>query len=102
MSINVRGVVMEPNKGITAVLRDRIENVYTRIFNPENLISDDEKLLIMLKDAREDWKRAEARFQEVTDPDLIDHTIYDLQAAKTRYSYLLKVVKDKGIKCNFQ
>lgn len=83
-------------------LRSRIENVYARIFHPEGFISEDERLLNMLQDAREDWQRAEARFQEVTDSDLIDHTIYDLQAAKTRYSYLLKVAKDKGIKCNYQ
>lgn len=83
-------------------LRNKVENIYTKIFNPENLISEDEKLINMLQDAHEDWKRAEARFQEVTDTDLIDHTIYDLQAAKTRYSYLLKMAKDKGINCNFQ
>ncbi len=82
--------------------RHKIENIYTKVFNPERLISEDEKLLIMLQEARDDWKRAEARFQEVTDSDLIDHTIYDLQAAKTRYSYLLKMVKEKGLKCDFQ
>ena len=83
-------------------LKHRIENIYTKVFNPQELISEDEKLLNMLQEARNDWRRAEARFQEVTDSDLIDHTIYDLQAAKTRYSYLLKMVKQKGIKCNFQ
>ncbi len=86
----------------TMTFRHKIENIYTRVFNPERLISDDERLLSMLQEARDDWKRAEAHFQEVTDSDLIDHTIYDLQAAKTRYSYLLKIVKEKGIKCDFQ
>lgn len=82
--------------------RNRIENFYTKIFNPEQLITEEEKLIKMLQDAKKDWQRAEARFQEVTDNDLIDHTIYDFQAAKTRYSYLLKMVKEKGIKCDFQ
>ncbi|MCG8482624.1 MAG: YaaL family protein [Clostridia bacterium] len=93
---------MENQKVGIITLKDRIENLYTKVFNPDQLITEEDKLIKMLQDAREDWQRAEARFQEVTDNDLIDHTIYDLQAAKTRYSYLLKMVKERGIKCDFQ
>lgn len=95
-------LVMENQKLSNMTFKDRIENFYTKVFNPEQLVSEEERLIKMLQDAREDWQRAEARFQEVTDSDLIDHTIYDLQAAKTRYSYLLKMVREKGIKCEFQ
>ncbi len=93
---------MENQRVGIITLKDRIENLYTKVFNPDQLITEEDKLIKMLQDAREDWQRAEARFQEVTDNDLIDHTIYDLQAAKTRYSYLLKMVKERGIKCDFQ
>lgn len=93
---------MDKSKAENMTFRDKIENIYARVFNPDGLVSEEEKILKMLQEAREDWKRAEARFQEVTDTDLIDHTIYDLQAAKTRYSYLLKMAKDRGIKCTFQ
>lgn len=93
---------MENQKVGAITLKNRIENLYTKVFNPAQLVSEEDNLIKMLQDAREEWQRAEARFQEVTDNDLIDHTIYDLQAAKTRYSYLLKIVKEKGIKCDFQ
>ena len=36
-------------------------------------------------------------FHEVTDPDLVDYTIYDMMAAKTKYTYLLKTAKNKEL-----
>lgn len=79
----------------------KMGGLYSRIVS-KKILSEDEKILLMLKQARDDWRRAEGRFQEVIENDLIDHTIYDLQSAKTRYSYLMKQAKDKGIKCDFQ
>jgi len=52
--------------------------------------TEEEKLINSIKAAHSDWQRAEAMFHEVTDPDLVDHAIYDMMAAKTKYIYLLK------------
>lgn len=43
-----------------------------------------------LKDAHREWEKAQLYFQSVTEPDLIDHAIYSMEAAKTKYYYLLK------------
>lgn len=51
--------------------------------------------------AHEEWKSAEQFFHTVSDPDLIDHAIYRLEAAKSHYMYLLKLAKREGIKANF-
>lgn len=40
--------------------------------------------------AKSDWQAAINYFQQVTDPDLVDHAIYCLEAAERRYMHLLK------------
>lgn len=44
--------------------------------------------------AKKDWVYAHNYFQNVTDPDLIDHAIYMLEAAEAKYSYLLKQARE--------
>jgi hypothetical protein len=43
-----------------------------------------------VKKAYSDLKAAENYFDNADDPDLIDFAIYDLEAAKKKYSYMLK------------
>lgn len=43
-----------------------------------------------LEQARLEWQEAEAYFNSVTDPALVDHAIYNLEAAKRKYAYLLQ------------
>lgn len=47
-------------------------------------------LKVEITKAKKDWVCAQNYFQNVTDPDLIDHAIYLLEAAEARYTYLLK------------
>ena len=51
-----------------------------------------------IKKARTDVTTAENFFQFVTDPELVDVAIYNLEAKKSRYRYLIKIAKEKGIK----
>jgi len=52
-----------------------------------------------VKRAFSDLKAAENYFDIVDDPDLIDFAIYDLEAAKKKYAYMLKKAREayKGI-----
>ena len=59
--------------------------------------SEEEKMIENLKKAHEEWKNKEVYFQSVTDPDLLDHAIYELEASKIKYIYLLKKVKERDI-----
>lgn len=47
-----------------------------------------------IKKAHADWRAAENYFDNVDDPDLIDFAIYDMEAAKKKYVYMLKKARE--------
>ncbi|MCK8824510.1 DUF2508 family protein [Fuchsiella alkaliacetigena] len=49
-----------------------------------------------LEAAKKEWLEAQAYFQKVKEPDLVDYAIYSIEAAQAKYNYLLKEVKKKG------
>ncbi len=57
-----------------------------------------DEMLENLRLAHKEWRDKENFFEAVTDPDLIDYAIYDIEASKLKYIYLLKKMKewDKG------
>jgi len=50
-----------------------------------------------VEQARRDWLAARSYFEAVTDPDLVDHAIYVLEAAERKYMYLIKRAKAEGL-----
>ena len=50
--------------------------------------------------AKQEMHDAQSYFDNVTAPELIDHAIYRMEAAKAQYVYLLKLAKDKGLSVN--
>ncbi len=77
-------------------LLNSINNIYEKLIYGE-VKTDEEQLIDSIRMAHEDWKNAEKYFQNVTDPDLIDHAIYRIEAARTRYNYLLKLAREMGL-----
>jgi hypothetical protein len=51
--------------------------------------------------ARRDWIMARTYFDNVTEPDLIDHAIYCIEAAEKKYMYLLKQARLQGLVMSF-
>lgn len=47
--------------------------------------------------ARQDWLMALKYYDNVSDPDLIDHAVYQIQAAEKKYAYLLKEARRQGV-----
>lgn len=47
-----------------------------------------------IRKAHSDWQAAENYFDNVSDPDLIDFAIFDMEAAKKKYVYMLKKAKE--------
>lgn len=80
----------------------KITDFYARMVNGEDVRTEEEKMIDTIKQAHEEWKNAEVFFQNVTEPDLIDHAIYRAQAAKTRYAYLMKLAREMGARGNIQ
>lgn len=55
-----------------------------------------EEMLEIIKLAHNQWKARELFFQEVTDPDLVDYAIHELEASKLKYFYLLKKIREEA------
>lgn len=70
--------------------------------NKSDKDKEKQKLMTEIKRAQTDVKTAEHFFQFVSDPELVDVAIYDLEAKKSRYRYLIRVAKEKGIKKSLQ
>ncbi|WP_053954904.1 YaaL family protein [Inediibacterium massiliense] len=79
-----------------------ISGVYAQVFHGEDMRTEEDKIIDTIKSAHEEWRNAEAFFQNVTDPDLVDYAIYRVEAAKTRYIYLMRVARELGIKASMQ
>lgn len=47
-----------------------------------------------IKKAHEELLSAEKYFQSVTDPDLVDHAIFTMEAARRKFVYLLKKARE--------
>lgn len=56
-----------------------------------------DSLVTLVNKARLEWEQTQVLFEEAQDPDLIDHAIYAMEAAKKKYIYLLKLAKKENI-----
>jgi len=54
-------------------------------------------LVELVNKAKEEWLDALDFFEEVTDPDLIDHAIYRIESAEKKYTYLLKLANAEKV-----
>lgn len=59
--------------------------------------TEEERILASIKNAHSEVEQATLLFNEMTDADAIDYASYYLLAAKTRYSYLIQIAKEKGM-----
>jgi len=50
-----------------------------------------------IENAKKNWEDAKNIFENVTNPDLIDYAIYNVDATEKRYTYLLKQIKSGNI-----
>lgn len=55
-----------------------------------NVEQSDRELVELVDEARRNWLAASSLFNNVTDPDLVDHAVYALNAAERKYIYLWK------------
>ena len=55
-----------------------------------------QELFTELSDTRFALSQAYAHFNRVTEPELVDASIFEIRAAQSRYNYLLRVIKEHG------
>ncbi|MTI71344.1 MAG: DUF2508 family protein [Firmicutes bacterium] len=77
-----------------------IINLFNNLSTDDKKEREDEELLKELKHAHTEWKNAETYFHSVAENDLIDHAIYNMEAAKRKYMYLLKKAREKDLRGN--
>ncbi len=59
--------------------------------------SEEEQILAFIKNAHSELEQATILFNEMTDSAAIDYASYNLLAAKSKYSYLIRLAKEKGM-----
>jgi len=57
----------------------------------------DLSLVELVNKAHQEWEQAKALFNEVAEPELVDHAIYAMEAAERKYIYLLRQAKKENI-----
>ena len=55
-----------------------------------------QELFTELSDTRFALSQAYAFFNRVTEPELIDSSIFEINAVQARYNYLLRAIKERG------
>lgn len=84
------------NLSISALLSD----IAGRIFASDDDLPAEAPKISMVQAvdmARREWATAVQYFESVSDPDLVDHAIYVMEAARKKYVYLLKKAREMGI-----
>lgn len=61
-------------------------------------VQEKEEMLKIIASAHKQWKEKESLFQTVTDPDLVDYAIYQMEASRLKYIYLLKKMRKEESK----
>lgn len=59
--------------------------------------SDYDFLLQSIQSARRELHEADRLFNQISDADAVDYASYNLLAARSKYSYLLKLAKEKNL-----
>lgn len=59
--------------------------------------TEEERMIDFIKNAHSEVEQATCLFNEMTDSAAIDYASYNLLAAKTKYSYLIRLAKEKGV-----
>ncbi len=54
-------------------------------------------LTTLVEKARKEWEEAQALFNEVKEPDLVDHAIFAMEATERRYMFLLNEAKKERV-----
>lgn len=62
-----------------------------------NTFSEEEILFNSINSARSELDRAVSVFNELTDDIAVDYASYNILAARAKYSYLLKLAKEKNL-----
>lgn len=62
---------------------------------------DERAWVALINEALKDWKAAENNFNFFTDLDLVDYSIFSINAAQKRYLHLIRKAKELNVLADF-
>lgn len=77
--------------GLWNGLKGRNKAHQRRHEDPASPLND---LQIQIEAAHQEWQAAQQHFQMVHEPELVDHAIYQIEAAQRKYMYLLRQLRE--------
>lgn len=92
MATNLVPRSTKKQKGLSSFIKAMIASGAQVETRPED------ELLSVITKAHQELFDAENFFDNVIEDELVDHAIYRMEAAKSKYIFLLKKAKDKGLK----
>jgi len=96
MSTNL---ITKKNKNNNSILSNIMNSLNLGIRDAQEEALDE--FFMSLHKAHQEMYDAENFFDNVTDPELVEHAIYKMEAAKSKYAYLLKQAKENNIRIEF-
>jgi hypothetical protein len=69
-------------------------------FRFQKTTNEKSDLYINLENAKKEWEEAKNIFENVSEPDLVDYAIYNVEAAEKKYVYLLRQIKKENVNVN--
>ncbi len=87
------------SKNETKIKLMNIKNIF---YNSKAVKCSNDKsdLYTNLESARKEWEEAKNIFENVSEPDLVDYAIYNVEAAEKKYIYLLRQIKNEEAAAN--
>lgn len=66
------------------------------LFKVQKDVDEKKDLYASLENAKKEWEETKNIFENVSEPDLVDYAIYNIEAAEKKYVYLLRKIKSEG------
>lgn len=95
MSTNLAEKKVKGRKQLNDIVSYIMDSLQGRKAKDEN-----EDFIKTIYKAKQEMLDTQNYFDSVTEPELIDHAIYRMEAARSQYVYLLKLAKEKGLSIN--
>ena len=83
---------------LACAAKNLYENAKNSISGLRRQKSEADIIIENIKEARSEMEQAESLFNELTDSAAVDYASYSIMAARSKYIYLLKLAKEKGVR----
>lgn len=96
--MNTEVLKYDPQKRNDAAKSRRMRRrLFSKVSPHAVLTAEEQEILKAAQDARDEWIEASSNFEYVNEEMLVDYYTYKLKACESRYTYFVRLAKEKGI-----